>query len=136
MGLGKKMFKRRKVNRIKQERSMGMTNQMPIGSMTLGALTELIDSQIEFQRIEAEDEFLSLNYEEMLEASEIVILRAELEATKTKLSVAELALDKSRETSSELARFLMKFTEQTITAEEPELWPMNNQGGVILIPWD
>jgi hypothetical protein len=131
MGLGKKMFKRRKVNRIKQERSMGMTNQMPIGSMTLGALTELIDSQIEFQRIEAEDEFLSLNYEEMLEASEIVILRAELEATKTKLSVAELALDKSRETSSELARFLMKFTEQTITAEEPELWPMNDQGGVI-----
>jgi hypothetical protein len=132
MGLGKKMFKRRKVNRIKQERSMGMTNQMPIGSMTLGALTELIDSQIEFQRIEAEDEFLSLNYEEMLEASEIVILRAELEATKTNLSVAELALDKSRETSSELARFLMKFTEQTITAEEPEyLWPMNSEGGVI-----
>lgn len=127
MGLGKKMFKRRKVIRIKQERSMGMTNKMPIGSMTLGALTELIDSQIEFQRIEAEDEFLSLNYEEMLEASEMVILRAELETTKTKLSIAELALSESRETASKLARYLITGR----TAEEPELWPMNAEGGVI-----
>lgn len=125
MGLGKKMFKRRKVNRIKQERSMGMTNQMPIGSMTLGALTELIDSQIEFQRIEAED--VGQSSTKCARIQRIIILRAELEATKTKLSIAELALDKSRETASALASYLI--TGRTV--EEPELWPMNDQGGVI-----